>query len=123
MEATDSALDGAQGRELPSDRVADLVEYIVCGLVDDQDAAGNSLMTMISAGTRSTQLSPEETTACVDGIPRDTGEALLVDRGGLTPVWPLGLAVQVGLVAVLMVVGHRRLKTPAGSLPRGLRIA
>ncbi len=92
-------------------------------LVDDQDAAGNSLMTMISAGTRSTQLSPEETTACVDGIPRDTGEALLVDRGGLTPVWPLGLAVQVGLVAVLMVVGHRRLKTPAGRLPRGLRIA
>lgn len=38
MEATDSALDDAQGRELPSDRVADLVEYIVCGLVDDQDA-------------------------------------------------------------------------------------
>lgn len=24
--------------ELPSDKVADLVEYIVCGLVDDQDA-------------------------------------------------------------------------------------
>lgn len=26
------------GRELPSDRVADLVEYIVCGLVDDEAA-------------------------------------------------------------------------------------
>ena len=38
MEATDSALNDAQGRELPSDRVADLVEYIVCGLVDDEDA-------------------------------------------------------------------------------------
>ena len=25
-------------QELPSDRVADLVEYIVCGLVDDADA-------------------------------------------------------------------------------------
>lgn len=25
-------------RELPSDRVADLVEYIVCGLVDDEGA-------------------------------------------------------------------------------------
>ena len=24
--------------EMPSDRVADLVEYIVCGLVDDEDA-------------------------------------------------------------------------------------
>lgn len=25
-------------KELPSDRVADLVEFIVCGLVDDEDA-------------------------------------------------------------------------------------
>ena len=25
-------------QELPSDRVADLVEYIVCGLVDDEDS-------------------------------------------------------------------------------------
>ncbi|MBM6817339.1 KH domain-containing protein [Olsenella uli] len=38
MEATDSALDAVEGRELPSDKVADLVEYIVCGLVDDQEA-------------------------------------------------------------------------------------
>lgn len=38
MEATDTTLDVAEERELPSDRVADLVEYIVCGLVDDEDA-------------------------------------------------------------------------------------
>ena len=38
MEATDSALVEDEERELPSDRVADLVEYIVCGLVDDEDA-------------------------------------------------------------------------------------
>lgn len=92
-------------------------------LVEDPHAADNSLMTLISMGTRNTQLSPEETTQCVDGIPRATGEALLVERDGLAPVWPLGLAVQVGLVAVLMVFGHRRLNTPAGRLPRGLRIA
>lgn len=92
-------------------------------LLDDRDAAINSLMTTISAGTRITQLSPEETIYCVDGIPRTTGEPLLVERGGLTPVWPLGLAVQVGFVAVLMVFGHRRLNTPAGRLPRGLRVA
>ncbi|WP_273394917.1 KH domain-containing protein [Thermophilibacter mediterraneus] len=38
MEATDSALVEDEERELPSDRVADLVEYIVCVLVDDEDA-------------------------------------------------------------------------------------
>jgi predicted RNA-binding protein YlqC (UPF0109 family) len=30
-------VDSAQ-TEMPSDKVADLVEYIVCGLVDDEDA-------------------------------------------------------------------------------------
>lgn len=35
METTDTA---AETEALPSDRVADLVEYIVCGLVDDEDA-------------------------------------------------------------------------------------
>ena len=28
----------AVDQEMPSDKVADLVEYIVCGLVDDEDA-------------------------------------------------------------------------------------
>lgn len=32
-----SAEEGLE-QELPSDRVADLVEYIVCGLVDDESA-------------------------------------------------------------------------------------
>ena len=34
-EVTESA---TESEELPSDRVADLVELIVCGLVDDEDA-------------------------------------------------------------------------------------
>lgn len=29
---------GEEIEEMPSDKVADLVEYIVCGLVDDEDA-------------------------------------------------------------------------------------
>ena len=33
----EEALDDAS-EEMPSDKVADLVEYIVCGLVDDEDA-------------------------------------------------------------------------------------
>ena len=39
MEATESVeLSGVDSEEMPSDKVADLVEYIVCGLVDDEDA-------------------------------------------------------------------------------------
>ncbi len=38
MVTNDGSLDAPAGRELPSDRVADLVEYIVCGLVDDEEA-------------------------------------------------------------------------------------
>ena len=38
METLDSAPVEDEARELPSDRVADLVEYIVCGLVDDEDS-------------------------------------------------------------------------------------
>ena len=34
----DQVASQAEGQELPSDRVADLVEVIVCGLVDDPDA-------------------------------------------------------------------------------------
>ena len=39
MEATESVeLSGVDSEEMPSDTVADLVESIVCGLVDDEDA-------------------------------------------------------------------------------------
>ena len=38
MDAAEATLLASEGTELPSDRVADLVEYIVCGLVDDEDA-------------------------------------------------------------------------------------
>lgn len=31
-------IDDAQAEDLPSDKVVDLVEYVVCGLVDDIDA-------------------------------------------------------------------------------------
>lgn len=39
METTESIeLSGTDSEEMPSDKVADLVEYIVCGLVDDEDS-------------------------------------------------------------------------------------
>ena len=36
--ADDEILDFDSEEEMPSDKVAELVEYIVCGLVDDEDA-------------------------------------------------------------------------------------
>lgn len=36
--ADENMLDEEVLEEMPSDKVADLVEYIVCGLVDDEDA-------------------------------------------------------------------------------------
>ena len=38
MDAAEATLLASEETELPSDRVADLVEYSVCGLVDDEDA-------------------------------------------------------------------------------------
>ena len=37
-EMTDTIEDVAASSEMPSDKVADLVEYIVCGLVSDDEA-------------------------------------------------------------------------------------
>ncbi len=36
--ADESVVEDEVFEEMPSDKVADLVEYIVCGLVDDEDA-------------------------------------------------------------------------------------
>ena len=38
MGTNDGSLAETVEQELPSDRVADLVEYIVCGLVDDEES-------------------------------------------------------------------------------------
>ncbi len=40
-----------------------------------------------------------------------------------TPIWPLGLGIQVALAAVLLLIGRRRLTMPAKRLAKGTRIA
>ncbi|WP_164874167.1 ABC transporter permease [Rhodococcus spongiicola] len=39
------------------------------------------------------------------------------------PIWPLGLGVQGAVVAVAIAAGRRRLRTPMGRLPAGMRVA
>ena len=60
----ESALEGAPEageEELPSDKVADLVEFIVCGLVDDEDSV--SLDVTDSEGSSLIEISCAESDA------------------------------------------------------------
>ncbi|MDO5634690.1 MAG: ABC transporter permease [Micrococcus sp.] len=90
----------------------------------ESDLLGFTPLSAISLGVRYAQLSPQETTACVNGEFREEavsmGEANVADT---RPVWPFGLLLQGLLVAGLAVWGHRRLHTPAGRLSQGTRIA
>lgn len=45
------------------------------------------------------------------------------ERASHVPHWPVGLAILMALGAVSMVSASRALRTPAGRLPRGIRIA
>jgi ABC-type transport system involved in multi-copper enzyme maturation permease subunit len=71
----------------------------------------------ISQGARYAMAGPEGTYPCANGEakPRYLGQA--------TPLWPLGLGLQVLLAGLLMWLGWRSLRTPAHRLARGTRIA
>jgi ABC-type transport system involved in multi-copper enzyme maturation permease subunit len=71
----------------------------------------------ISQGARYAMAGPEGTYPCANGEakPRYLGQA--------TPLWPLGLGLQVVLAGLLMWLGWRSLRTPARRLARGTRIA
>ena len=40
-----------------------------------------------------------------------------------TPLWPLGLGLQLLVAAGIVALGWRALRTPAGKLPKGTRVA
>ena len=71
----------------------------------------------ISQGARHALAGPEGTYPCANGEPKPTYLAQA------TPLWPLGLALQLVLAGVLMWLGWRSLRTPAHRLARGTRIA
>jgi ABC-type transport system involved in multi-copper enzyme maturation permease subunit len=88
---------------------------------DDPDTwAPDGVMTTVSFGVRYLQRPPEMNVLCAYGEPTGSGteEAW---RG--TPVWPLGLGLQVVVAGGLLAWGRFRLATPAGRLPRGHRVA
>jgi ABC-type transport system involved in multi-copper enzyme maturation permease subunit len=71
----------------------------------------------ISQGARYAMAGPEGTYPCANGQvkPRYLAQS--------TPLWPLGLGLQLVLAALLMWLGWRALRTPAHKLARGTRIA
>lgn len=74
------------------------------------------VMQGISSAVRLAQAGPEYSQPCVNG------EAQVAAPDTL-PIWPLGLAVQLALAAVLLAFGRRRLVTPVRRLAAGTRIA
>jgi ABC-type transport system involved in multi-copper enzyme maturation permease subunit len=71
----------------------------------------------ISQGARYAMAGPEGTYPCANGEakPRYLEQS--------TPLWPLGLGLQLVLAGLLMWLGWRSLRTPAHRLARGTRVA
>lgn len=71
----------------------------------------------ISQGARYAVAGPEGTYPCANGEPQDPY------LSQTTPMWPLGLGLQLILAGLLIWLGWRSLLTPAHRLARGTRIA
>ena len=87
------------------------------------DPSNQSLDTMgpmggISEAVRQSQAGQMDFTPCINGV-----KSVEAAPANATPLWPLGLGLQLLLAAVLLVAGRRKLHTPAGRLATGTRIA
>lgn len=71
----------------------------------------------ISQGARYAMAGPDGTYPCANG---ETQPRYLAQS---TPLWPLGLGLQLLLAGLLMWLGWRALRTPAHRLARGTRVA
>jgi ABC-type transport system involved in multi-copper enzyme maturation permease subunit len=97
--------------------VADAIPYTV----RSSNAFGMSspvgAIESISQGARYAMAGPDGTYPCANGEakPRYLAQS--------TPLWPLGLGLQLLLAGLLMWLGWRSLRTPAHRLARGTRIA
>ncbi|QCU79028.1 ABC transporter permease [Citricoccus sp. SGAir0253] len=87
---------------------------------DEDTWAPDGVMTSISFGVRHLQRPPEMGVPCAHGEPADAGRE---EAWQGTPVWPLGLGLQLAVVAGLFAWARQRLVAPATRLPRGTRVA
>ena len=84
---------------------------------DENGFVASGVMEGISTLVRQAQAGPEYTLRCLNGESRQGSQPDVV------PIWPLGLTLQAALAALLVFLGRRRLRTPAGNLAAGTRIA
>lgn len=88
---------------------------------------GSDVFYWIKTGVRTAQAGPQEpVNEC--WASNVTGDLGMDPFGGGTaatgvPVWPFGLAINLGLGALGIALAVRRLSTPVARLPRGTRIA
>ena len=94
--------------------VADAISY-KAPTPEDQSTQG--VFAMISQGARSAQAGPDATYPCAHGklVPQFQEQKV--------PLWPLGLGLQLVAAAAILALGYRALRTPAGKLPKGTRVA
>lgn len=71
----------------------------------------------VSQGVRYAQAGPDVTYQCAGG--KVAPASIEHSR----PFWPLGLGLQLLVAAGILALGWRSLRTPAGKLPRGTRVA
>ncbi|MEW9872191.1 ABC transporter permease [Arthrobacter sp. HS15c] len=95
--------------------VADAIPYPE--RTDPQGFASVGAIENISQGARYAMAGPEGTYPCANG------EAKPRYLAQETPLWPLGLGLQLVLAGLLMWLGWRSLRTPAHRLASGTRIA
>ncbi len=95
---------------------------VVADAIPYPDRSGTGFYTVgmiegISQGARSALAGPDHTYLCANGVPQPQY------LRQTTPLWPLGLGLQLLLTGLLMWLGWRSLRTPASRLASGTRIA
>lgn len=96
--------------------VADAIPYPERSATNTQYYS-TGLFESISQGARHAQAGPEATYMCANG---KVASSYLEQT---TPLWPLGLGLQLLVAAGILALGWRALRTPAGRLPKGTRVA
>ncbi|MGL3807517.1 ABC transporter permease [Paeniglutamicibacter sp. R2-26] len=88
--------------------------------VDPGDDSFNAMgpMGAISEGVRMSQGGQTYNTPCLNGVKSEVQAP-----ADSVPLWPLGLGLQLLLAGGLLLAGRRKLRTPAGRLASGTRIA
>lgn len=86
---------------------------------DEQMFNAAGPMGAISEGVRYSQAGPKSQIPCLNGV-KSVDPPQAQNPG---PLWPLGLGIQLLLAAGILVAGCNKLKTPAGKLASGTRIA